>query len=156
MKAKKPVWGHIFFYISGSIGPIVSKNNRFTHGWTRTNHVNFMKIGLKRRPVSYILTYNIRSTARSSIHTSKIYLDANTKDMDTKFSRNLKNTSKKTFQQSLLKMTAVCLHTCTKHLELSSINSRIIAMGISLTVFSESRFCCLQAWAHSSSIDHNL
>ncbi len=32
MKAKKPVLGHIFLHISGSIGPIVSKNNR-AHPW---------------------------------------------------------------------------------------------------------------------------
>ncbi len=53
----------------------------------------------------------VPSIAISSVHTLNVYLDANTKDTDRKFSRNLKNTSKKTCQWSLLKMTTFCLHT---------------------------------------------
>ncbi len=45
-----------------------------------------------------------------SICTLNIYLDANTKYIDTKFLSNLKSPSKKTFQWSLLKMTTFCLH----------------------------------------------
>ncbi len=44
---------------------------------------------------SHTSTYCI---AIGSVHTSNIYFDANTKDIDTKFSRNLKSTSKETIQ----------------------------------------------------------
>ncbi len=53
MKAKKSVLGAHFPHISGSIGPIVNKKKiGFTRVWTRTNHVNFMNISSKLRPVS--------------------------------------------------------------------------------------------------------
>ncbi len=45
------------------------------------------------------------SIVTSFVCTSNIYLDTNTKDIYTKFSRNLKNTSKETFRWSVLKMT---------------------------------------------------
>ncbi len=35
---------HIFPHICGSIGLLFPKTIRFTRGWTRTNHVYFMKI----------------------------------------------------------------------------------------------------------------
>ncbi len=101
----------------------------------------------------------ISGIAVSSVHTSNIYLA--TKVIATKFSRNLKNISKKIFQWFLLKMTTFCLHTPLQIFELVSIDSRIMARGISLatftiTVFSESRFWCLRAPAHSFSTDYNL
>ncbi len=58
-KPKNRFWGHIFLSISGSTGLIDSKNNKVLHGQTCTNHVNFMKIGLKLRPVSCVLKYRI-------------------------------------------------------------------------------------------------
>ncbi len=52
-EGQKTFMGAHFPYLSGSIGPIVSKKNiGFVHVWTRTNHVNFIKIGSKLRPVS--------------------------------------------------------------------------------------------------------
>ncbi len=40
MKTKKPVLGHIFPHIGGSIGAIISKKKlEFTHAWTCINHV---------------------------------------------------------------------------------------------------------------------
>ncbi len=50
----------------------------------------------------------VPSLAISSVHTSTIYLEANTKDIDIKFSRNLEKLQKKTFQVLLLKMTTFC------------------------------------------------
>ncbi len=53
---KTGFWGHIFSYICGSAGPIVSKNNR-VHSWVDQHHVNFMKICLKLRPSSCVLIH---------------------------------------------------------------------------------------------------
>ncbi len=49
-KPKNFFGGHIFLHISDSIGPIVSKNNRFDPCADLHNDVNFMKIGSKLRP----------------------------------------------------------------------------------------------------------
>ncbi len=41
------------------LGRLFSKIIGFTHEWTRTNSVNFMKIGSKIRPVSCVLVHKI-------------------------------------------------------------------------------------------------
>ncbi len=55
LNLKNWFWGHIFPHICGFMGPIVSKNNRFTHEWTRINRVNFMKISSKLRLYRHFL-----------------------------------------------------------------------------------------------------
>ncbi len=54
MKAKKPVLEGTFSPISVVLLDLLfpKKKKKLTHVWTRTNHVNFMKIGPKLRPVS--------------------------------------------------------------------------------------------------------
>ncbi len=54
-KLKIRFWGHIFPHSGGSIRPVVFENKtiRFTHVWTYTNPVNFMKIISKPQPVAW-------------------------------------------------------------------------------------------------------
>ncbi len=55
MKAKKLVLGAHFPPISlVLVYRLFPKNKGFIHVWTRTNRVNFMKIGSKLRPVSWL------------------------------------------------------------------------------------------------------
>ncbi len=56
-------------------------------------------------PQQYQLIESTPNTAINYVCTSNIYFHTNTKDIDTTFSRNFKNMSKKIFQRSLLKMT---------------------------------------------------
>ncbi len=66
-------------------------------GNLKNQRVYFSFLGLPTAYSRLYFQYLQFSIAISSVHTSNIYLDANTKDIDTKFSRNLENTSKKTF-----------------------------------------------------------
>ncbi len=77
LKHKKPVLGAHFTPFCGSIGPIVSKNNRFTHEWTRTNHVNFMNqnCDLYRNFLYSIPSFNSRYDKRTTFST--IFLRTN-------------------------------------------------------------------------------
>ncbi len=63
-KSKNWFWGYILPRISGMVllGRLFPKTIRFTHGWARTNHMNFMKIGSKLRPVSCVLIHKYIST----------------------------------------------------------------------------------------------
>ncbi len=104
----------------------------------------------------------IPNIAISSACTSNIYLEANTKGTDKKFSRNLQNTiKKKHFNGSYSKQLPFARTQCHKCLGQSSIDSQVMAREISfatvtISVFSDSKFWCLQAQARSSSNDHNL
>ncbi len=67
--------------------------------------------GLTDQGVATVVTkFRMASGGLSLVPTLNIYFNTNTIDIDTKFSRNLKNTSKKKFQLALLKMTTFCLH----------------------------------------------
>ncbi len=52
MKAKKPVVGAQFLQYQRFYWTDCFQKKKFTHVCTRTNHVNFMKIGSKLHPVS--------------------------------------------------------------------------------------------------------
>ncbi len=54
-KPKNQFWGHISHISVVLLGRLFPKTIGFTHWWTRTNHVNFRKIGSKVRPVSCVL-----------------------------------------------------------------------------------------------------
>ncbi len=57
-ESQKTGFGGAFSPISVVLSArLFPKTIEFTHGWIRTNYVNFMKIGSKLRPVSHVLVY---------------------------------------------------------------------------------------------------